>query len=307
VAQQPARARVLVVDDDPAVAEMVVEYLVTRGYQVQASPEGRLALDLLTHTSFDVVLTDFHLPHEEGSAVLEAARQRQPPVPCVVMTGLATTTSVVSAFKAGAFDYLVKPFRLTDLHDALQDAIDRSRKMRLDALLESLVTLYDVAAMVRDRSGLRILAGQVACLALDMAAAVDACVILEDPDGGWEVLAPPDDPHRKEQPGILVALDARALVAAMPQGDVLFTEEPSRFLHDLEDHDVESGVGWLAARLVAVEGPEGTPAPVGAVVIAGEPAESVTIDAILQPLARLALVLGQAVVRVRYTATVRVP
>ncbi len=300
--QQPARARVLVVDDDPAVAEMVVEYLATRGYQVQASPEGRLALELLTQTPFDVVLTDLHLPQSEGSSILEAARQRQPPVPCVVMTGLATTTSVISAFKAGAFDYLVKPFRLTHLHGILQDAIDRSRKTRMDALLESLVSLYDFAATVHGRTDLRILAEQVASLALDTASSVDACVILEDGEGAWEIVSPPADPHRKEMPGLLARLEAGALVAAMTPGGVLFTEEPSRFLPGAEDHDVESVVGWIAARPVAVEDPCGASATAGAVVVAGEPAESVCIDAVLQPLARLALVLGLAVVRYRYAA-----
>jgi CheY-like chemotaxis protein len=288
---------VLVVDDDPAVREMIVEYLATRGYQVQASPEGRLALALLTHSRFDVVLTDLRLPQVEGASLLEAARQRQPPVPCVVMTGLATTESVVRAFKAGAFDYLVKPFRLQVLHDTLQDAIDRSRKMRKDALLESLVALYDFAATVRDRASLRILAQQVASLALDMAPGLDVRVLLESAKGGWDILAPPADPRRKEVQGMLADLDVPALVAALEPGETLFCEEPSRFLPGTEDHDVESGVGWVAARPVVADGPSRTAPLAGAVVVAGDPAEVVPTDAVLQPLVRFALVLGQAVVR----------
>lgn len=290
----------LVVDDDPSVQEMVVEYLATRGYQVQASPEGRLAQALLADGRYDVVLTDLALPGTEGVEVLEAARQHQPPVPCVVMSGLATTDSVVQAFKAGAFDYLVKPFRLRDLNDALQAAIDRSRKMRRDALLESVVALYDFAATVQDRPGLRILARQVASRAQEVSAGVDARVLLEDGRGGWEMLAPPDDPKREETPSLLAALDAPALVAALEPDGLLFSDEPSRFLPGTEDHDLESGVGWIAAVPVRVDGASNTSPLAGAVVVAGEPAEEVPTDTLHQPLTRFALVLGQALVRLCY-------
>jgi len=106
---------------------------------------------------------------------------------------------------------------------------------------------------------------------------------------------------------MLACLDVPTLVAALQPGETLFCEEPSRFLPGTEDHDVESGVGWLAARAVVAEGPHGDAPLAGAVVVTGDPAEVVPTDAVLQPLVRLALVLGQAVVRQKCMSADREP
>jgi len=103
-------ARILIVDDEPKLGVVVAEALELDGHEAERVGGGRDALARLEPGRFDVVVTDLRMPDVDGLAVLRAARALPAPPEVVLMTAYATAESAVAAMKAGAADYLVKPF-----------------------------------------------------------------------------------------------------------------------------------------------------------------------------------------------------
>jgi DNA-binding NtrC family response regulator len=107
--------RILVADDEPKLGQLVGEMLERDGHTVVRVTGGRAALIELTARPFDVVLSDLRMPEVDGLAVLREARALTRPPEVVLMTAFATAESAVEAMKAGAADYLVKPFSMDEL------------------------------------------------------------------------------------------------------------------------------------------------------------------------------------------------
>ena len=108
-------ARILVADDEPKLGRVVAQMLELDGHAVVRAGGGREALARLSEEAFDVVVTDLRMPDVDGLAVLRAARAKSPPPEVVLMTAYATAESAVEAMKAGAADYVTKPFSMDEL------------------------------------------------------------------------------------------------------------------------------------------------------------------------------------------------
>lgn len=108
---------VLVVDDEPTVRELLLEYFNGLGFRVTGAEDGRGAIALLQRAwgQFGLVVTDLNLPGADGFAVLQAARQANPHCFVVIITGYASLDSAIRAVRVGAYDYLTKPFSLAQL------------------------------------------------------------------------------------------------------------------------------------------------------------------------------------------------
>ena len=113
-------ARVLVVDDEPDLLETVRRMLSRAGHDVRTASSGAEALRQLA--GVELVLTDLMMPGTDGLAVVAGVREADPLTPVVVMTAYATLETAVSALRAGAWDYLAKPFT----PDALRVVVDRA-------------------------------------------------------------------------------------------------------------------------------------------------------------------------------------
>jgi len=120
---------VLVVDDEPAARELLVEYFRALGFRVSGACDGRGAISVLQRSfgSFGLVVTDLNLPGADGFAVLQAARQANPSCYVVIVTGYASLDSAIHAVRVGAYDYLTKPFTLGQLDVVLARIQDRAR------------------------------------------------------------------------------------------------------------------------------------------------------------------------------------
>ena len=119
--------RILVVDDDLAVRELLAEYLATRGYEVVAVSDGLEAMRIIEDGEISLVLTDLRIPHPDGLALLQASREMFPHLPFLMITGYGTVESAVYALKLGANDYLLKPFKLRAVLRSIEQALARSR------------------------------------------------------------------------------------------------------------------------------------------------------------------------------------
>jgi two-component system, NtrC family, response regulator AtoC len=118
---------VLVVDDDPDVRELLVEYFQDRGFEVDAAGDGRAAQIALQREAarYGLILTDLHLPGADGLAVLHAAKQANPSAYIVIITGYASLDTAIKAVRLGAYDYLTKPFSVGQIDVIVERLTDR--------------------------------------------------------------------------------------------------------------------------------------------------------------------------------------
>ncbi len=132
-------ARILVVDDEAKLGRLISEVLEGEGHTLERREDGRAALELLRREPFDVVVSDLRMPGADGMAVLQQARTQANPPDVLLMTAYGTTESAVAAMKAGAADYLLKPFALDELRIRVRRLLaQRSSEERSTRLLERL-------------------------------------------------------------------------------------------------------------------------------------------------------------------------
>ncbi|HYV45580.1 MAG TPA: sigma-54 dependent transcriptional regulator [Myxococcaceae bacterium] len=133
-------ARVLVADDEAKLGKLVAEALELDGHAVNRAQGGRAALVELAARPYDVVITDLRMPEVDGLQVLREARRKEPPPEVIVMTAYGTAESAVEAMKAGAADYLTKPFAMDELRMRVERLVARtSAEERSARLLERLL------------------------------------------------------------------------------------------------------------------------------------------------------------------------
>lgn len=118
-------ARILVVEDDLELADAVRASLEDERYDVVLAYDGEQALELATTGSFDVVALDLLLPGVDGYEICAALRRVQPGVAVILVTALGAPDDVIRGFETGADDYLVKPFRMTELTARLRALLRR--------------------------------------------------------------------------------------------------------------------------------------------------------------------------------------
>jgi len=130
-------AALLVVDDEQSIREMLEVYLMRLGHQVTCVSSLADALILLRGKPFELVLTDLRLGKDSGLAVLEAARNAPTRTEVIVMTAFSTVETAVQAMRAGAYDYLQKPFNLDEVRLLIDRALERRALVQENARLRS--------------------------------------------------------------------------------------------------------------------------------------------------------------------------
>jgi len=115
--------RLLVIDDDPNVLEVMVTVLKGKGYDVDSAPNGKLGIKALENDTYDLVLTDLMMPDVSGMDILYQVVAQSPKSKCIILTGHATIKSSVEAIKKGAFDYITKPITASELLVVVEKAL----------------------------------------------------------------------------------------------------------------------------------------------------------------------------------------
>ncbi|MBN8554914.1 MAG: diguanylate cyclase [Deltaproteobacteria bacterium] len=105
-----SKVRILIVDDEPSLRELIQTALKEDGWSVDTAENGKLAFEKISQSPFHIVLSDIQMPEMTGIELLEAAKKSHPHIEFVIMTSNATLDTAVKALKAGAYDYLNKPF-----------------------------------------------------------------------------------------------------------------------------------------------------------------------------------------------------
>jgi signal transduction histidine kinase len=125
------RGRLLIVDDEAAQLKALCETLEIEGYITTGYSSARQALASLREGEMDMLLTDLMMPEMDGISLLNAARQIDGNLAGVVMTGHGTVDTAVKAMQDGALDYILKPFKLTNVLSVISRALD-VRRLRLE-------------------------------------------------------------------------------------------------------------------------------------------------------------------------------
>src|SRR5215469_14329934 len=124
-------ANLLVVDDERNIRVRLAGFFETCGHFVRTAETGKQALDLLDGAPIDLVLTDYKLAELNGLELLQQIKRRTPETPVILMTAYGTIENTVAAMKAGAYDYLVKPFSLEQIQHIVERALE-FRKLRAE-------------------------------------------------------------------------------------------------------------------------------------------------------------------------------
>ncbi|HTV59094.1 MAG TPA: sigma-54 dependent transcriptional regulator [Verrucomicrobiae bacterium] len=140
---------ILIVEDEPKLRRLVELHLADEGFSVQSAPDAEAGLKLLRQESFGLILSDLKLPGMSGLEFLKAAKEADPEIPMVIMTAHGTVESAVEAMKAGASNYVLKPFSLAELAMVVRKELStRALREENRSLREALGVKYEYANIV---------------------------------------------------------------------------------------------------------------------------------------------------------------
>jgi two-component system phosphate regulon response regulator PhoB len=145
---------ILVVEDEPALCQLLTQNLSYEGYSVDAVHDGGAALSSHQARKADLIVLDLMLPTLDGFQVVKALRDRQDPVPVLMLTARGEEKDRIQGLSLGADDYLVKPFSVLELMARVKAILRRTRPTEKPRLLRSGPFRFDLPRLEASREGL---------------------------------------------------------------------------------------------------------------------------------------------------------
>jgi len=178
--------KVLVIDDDEIVREVLSSYLGGMSFDVTLAVSGEAGLDLLRADKFELILTDLVMPGITGMDILTEAAAARITAPVVVMTAFGTVQTAVEAMRIGAFDYITKPFNLDELALVINKALSVSKLQKENVMLKmQLKKKYNFKGLIGDSPSM-----QVVYEMIEKIADTDSTVLITGESGtGKELIA----------------------------------------------------------------------------------------------------------------------
>jgi two-component system response regulator AtoC len=201
-------ARVLVVDDDPALCDFLAEALPKRGYAPGCWSSADEAMALLEKKDFDLVVTDLNLGGTNGIALCERIAAARPDVPVVVLTAFGSIETAVAAIRAGAYDFLSKPVDLDTLCLMLERAVrHRALRQEVTRLRQTVCDVQGFSNLLGTSPAMRAVYDL-----LERAAESDASVLITGESGtGKELVARALHERSRRSAGPFVAVNCSAI------------------------------------------------------------------------------------------------
>jgi response regulator RpfG family c-di-GMP phosphodiesterase len=142
------RPRVLIVDDEKFIRDILADFLGMEGYIVRTAEDGAAALSELGHARYDMIISDLKMPRMGGIELLEAITAAAPNALTVIMTGFGTVETAIDAMKRGAYDYILKPFKVEEVIHVVQRGLEKQRLSAENLRMREALSLYKVSEAI---------------------------------------------------------------------------------------------------------------------------------------------------------------
>jgi putative nucleotidyltransferase with HDIG domain len=136
---------ILVVDDEESIRQIAKDFLGSEGFEVDVAEDGSTALEKIKTGRYDLVLSDIKMPEMDGLELINQVHKVDPHLITILMTGFGSLESAQVALKEGAYDYILKPFHLVELRQAVERAFDRRQLQEENIRLKELAGLIEVS------------------------------------------------------------------------------------------------------------------------------------------------------------------
>lgn len=142
------RPRVLIVDDEKFIRDILADFLGMEGYVVRTAADGVAAMQELSRARYDIIISDLKMPRMGGIELLEEVARADSSILTVIMTGFGTVETAIDAMKRGAYDYVLKPFKVEEVIHIVQRGIEKQRLTAENMRLKEAVSLYRVSEAI---------------------------------------------------------------------------------------------------------------------------------------------------------------
>ncbi len=209
--------QILIVEDDVAMAQLLVEGLARRGYSARAVHDGAQALATLTEADFDAVVTDINMKGIGGLELCERVVEAHPGVPVLVITAFGNMDSAIRAIRAGAYDFLTKPFEMETISLALGRAVaHRELREEVRRLRDEVVNRKSTSRLVGESAPMRELIALV-----NRVAVTESPVLVTGERGtGRELVARALHDASRRRAGPFVTLSCAGVPATVLEGEL---------------------------------------------------------------------------------------
>jgi putative nucleotidyltransferase with HDIG domain len=252
------RPRVLVVDDEKFIRDIIADFLGMEGYIVRTAEDGSSAVTELERARYDMVISDLKMPRMGGLDLLKEVSKTHPDTLTVIMTGFGTVETAIDAMKRGAYDYILKPFKVEEVVHIVQRGLEKRRLTAENLRLREALSLYKVSEAIAASLSLDEVVATLTDGALSEVRADLVSTWLDDGEGGYfqRSQSPASHLPAGEELG---ALDAVRIVELLKAGTPLvehgararelFAEHPARQVSSIAVVPLKMRdrlMGWIA-------------------------------------------------------------
>jgi DNA-binding NtrC family response regulator len=224
-AMTPDKPAILIVEDEAKMRRLLELQLADEGFVAQSAPDAEIGLQMLSKQPYDLIVSDFKLPGMNGLEFLAAAKRIDANLPIIIMTAYGTVESAVEAMKAGASDYVLKPFSLAELVLVIRKELD-AKNLREEnrSLREALGLKYKYDKMVAQSEKM-----QAVLRLVERVAPTNATLLIGGESGvGKDLIARAIHQHSQRSSGPFVKINSTAIPETLLESE-LFGYEKGAF------------------------------------------------------------------------------
>ncbi len=210
-------AKILLVDDEPSILSVLSVLLKAEGYEVVPVDGGEKAVEFIKSTPFDLMISDIRMRPVDGMALLKLAREQQPSMSVLMITGYGSVETAVEALKDGAFDYITKPFKVDELLITVQRALEYNKALTENINLKAqLVSRYRFENIIAESLAMRNV-----CEMIERVAPTEATVLIYGESGtGKELVAKAIHAYSSRKNNQFLPLNCAALPEALLESEL---------------------------------------------------------------------------------------
>jgi response regulator RpfG family c-di-GMP phosphodiesterase len=249
---QPAETpRVLVVDDEKVIREILADFLTLEGFKVTTAQDGVTAVEKLDEGNFNMVISDLKMPNMGGLELLEHIQNHHENVLTVIMTGFGTVETAIEAMKKGAYDYILKPFKVEEVVHIVHRGMEKQRLISENIRLKEIISLHELSEELQANLALdQVLESTLATTIMNIGCDFAAIYTRDDSTGEFTLQS--SQVHPDAPPGVQEGkLDLEKVLREMEERKAVIAQ--AQAASDFFIRPPENLTAFMGAPLVARE------------------------------------------------------